>query len=379
MLYYIIAGEVSGDLHGANLMQAIRAQDEAAGFRFWGGDRMRAVGGEMVKDYRETAFMGFVEVIKNLRTIFRLLRHCKNDLAQCQPDALILIDYPGFNMRIAQWAREHLPQTRIYYYISPQVWAWKARRALKLKRTVDRMFVILPFERAFYQRYDFDVTYVGHPLLDELALSPPDPTFRSQHSLDNREVIALLPGSRKQEIAKLLPTMCAVAQSMPQHQFIIAAVPTVPPSYYHQRIPRKATNVRLIVDQVRDLLHEATAALVASGTATLETALLDVPQVVCYRGSRINYLIAKRLIDIKYISLVNLIADKPVVEELIQDDFNFDRVKASLAEILEAQQAAQMRKLYAEIREQLGGAGASERTARLIVDDLSSHRSAPTH
>ena len=319
MKYYIIAGEASGDLHGANLMKALLDKDPAADFRFWGGDRMAKVGGTLVKHYRELAFMGFWEVLTNLRTILKNIDYCKKDIANFKPDVLIFIDYPGFNMRIAKWAKQqHIPT---HYYISPQIWAWKENRIKAIKRDVDFMYVILPFEKAFYeQKHQYPVYFVGHPLLDAIAQREEvdAETFKSENGLDSRPIIALLPGSRKQEIAKMLKIMLSVVDDYHQYQFVIAGAPSIDYEFYQQFI--KEENVHFVSGKTYDLLSVSYAALVTSGTATLETALLNVPEVVCYKGSWLSYHIAKRIIKLKYISLVNLIMDKPVVTELIQGD-----------------------------------------------------------
>jgi len=329
MKYYIIAGEASGDLHGANLMKALLDKDPAADFRFWGGDRMAKVGGTLVKHYRELAFMGFWEVLTNLRTILKNIDYCKKDIANFKPDVLIFIDYPGFNMRIAKWAKQqHIPT---HYYISPQIWAWKENRIKAIKRDVDFMYVILPFEKAFYeQKHQYPVHFVGHPLLDAIAQREEvdAETFKSENGLDSRPIIALLPGSRKQEIAKMLKIMLSVVDDYHQYQFVIAGAPSIDYEFYQQFI--KEENVHFVSGKTYDLLSVSYAALVTSGTATLETALLNVPEVVCYKGSWLSYHIAKRIIKLKYISLVNLIMDKPVVTELIQGDLTKKNLEKEL-------------------------------------------------
>jgi len=329
MKYYIIAGEASGDLHGANLMKALLDKDPAADFRFWGGDRMAKVGGTLIKHYRELAFMGFWEVLTNLRTILKNIDYCKKDIANFKPDVLIFIDYPGFNMRIAKWAKQqHIPT---HYYISPQIWAWKENRIKAIKRDVDFMYVILPFEKAFYeQKHQYPVHFVGHPLLDAIAQREEvdAETFKSENGLDSRPIIALLPGSRKQEIAKMLKIMLSVVDDYHQYQFVIAGAPSIDYEFYQQFI--KEENVHFVSGKTYDLLSVSYAALVTSGTATLETALLNVPEVVCYKGSWLSYHIAKRIIKLKYISLVNLIMDKPVVTELIQGDLTKKNVEKEL-------------------------------------------------
>jgi len=366
MKYYIIAGEASGDLHGANLMKALLDKDPAADFRFWGGDRMAKVGGTLVKHYRELAFMGFWEVLTNLRTILKNIDYCKKDIANFKPDVLIFIDYPGFNMRIAKWAKQqHIPT---HYYISPQIWAWKENRIKAIKRDVDFMYVILPFEKAFYeQKHQYPVHFVGHPLLDAIAQREEvdAETFKSENGLDSRPIIALLPGSRKQEIAKMLKIMLSVVDDYHQYQFVIAGAPSIDYEFYQQFI--KEENVHFVSGKTYDLLSVSYAALVTSGTATLETALLNVPEVVCYKGSWLSYHIAKRIIKLKYISLVNLIMDKPVVTELIQGDLTKKNLEKELDKLSTYMRRYEIFKDYVLLREKLGGEGASEKTAALIV------------
>ncbi|OAB79804.1 lipid-A-disaccharide synthase [Cochleicola gelatinilyticus] len=369
MKYYLIAGEASGDLHGANLMKALKRQDAKANFRYWGGDLMEQQGGTQVKHYRDLAFMGFVEVLFNLRTILKNISICKKDIESFQPDVIIFIDYPGFNLRIAEWAKKEGFKT--HYYISPQIWAWKENRIKKIKRDVDSMYVILPFEKEFYEnKHDFPVHFVGHPLLDEISnREQVDPTtFKEKHGLDERPIIALLPGSRKQEISKMLEVMLSVVEDFSDYQFVIAGAPSQEADFYAPFI--KKQNVHLLLNKTYDLLSVSFAALVTSGTATLETGLFKVPQVVCYKGSRISYEIAKRVINLKYISLVNLILDKEVVTELIQTDFNKKRLKKELKNILDPYQRATLFLDYYDLENKLGGKGASEKTATLIVEAL---------
>ena len=373
MKYYLIAGEASGDLHGANLMRALQQIDPEAEFRFWGGDRMEAVGGKLIKHYRDLAFMGFWEVVTNLRTILRNIDFCKRDIIQFQPDAIIFIDYPGFNMRIAKWAKQRGIPT--HYYISPQIWAWKENRIKAIKRDVDSMYVILPFEKDFYEeKHQYPVHFVGHPLLDAIAARKEvsEEVFKRENGLDERPIIALLPGSRKQEIAKMLSVMLSVVESYHQYQFVIAGAPSLGYDFYKQFI--KEENVHFVSGKTYDLLAHSYAALVTSGTATLETALLNVPEVVCYRGNWISYQIAKRVISLKYISLVNLIMDAPVVTELIQGDLNTRNLKAELNKLLNADYREKLLKDYEALREKLGNEGASERTAQAIYDSLQDKR-----
>ena len=365
MKYYIIAGEASGDLHASNLMKALQQKDTNADFRFWGGDLMQAVGGTLVKHYKERAFMGFGEVIMNLPTILGLFKFCKKDILKYNPDHIIFIDNSGFNLRIAKWAKQHNFKTN--YYIAPQVWASRASRVKDIKRDIDNMFVTLPFEKEFYKKYDYKVNFVGHPLLDEIEgrKQTDDVTFRKEHNLSDKKIIALLPGSRKQEINKMLSVMLKMADKFHEYQFVIAGAPSQDFEFYQQFI--KTENVKFISNKTYDLLSISYAALVTSGTATLEAALFKVPEVVCYKGSWFSYQIAKRIITLKYISLVNLIMDKEVVTELIQNDFNEKRLKQELLKILDDQYRQEMFGDYYDLEQKLGGAGASENTAKLIV------------
>lgn len=369
MKYYIIAGEASGDLHGSNLIKAIHVEDPEAMIHCWGGDLMANAGGNLIKHYRDLAFMGFVEVLKNIRTILANMRFCKEDILQFQPDALVLIDYPGFNLRIAKWAaQQNIP---VYYYISPQLWAWHSSRIKVIRQSVRKMYVILPFEQAFYQKYQYPVTWVGHPLLDVTDAYQPDPHFRENNQLDQRPIIALLPGSRKQEIQRLLDVMLSTVPHFPEYQFVIAGAPAMPDAFYQDIMAALPDySVKLLSNQTYALLAHASAALVTSGTATLETALFGVPQIVCYKGSNLSYQIAKRLVDIKYISLVNLIADAPIVTELIQHDCNSTRLLSEMTQLLQPDNTLQIKNAYAELRKILGQNGAAPRTAQAIVSDL---------
>lgn len=365
MKYYIIAGEASGDLHGANLIKGLKTVDPDAEFRFWGGDLMESQGGTLVKHYRDLAFMGFAEVLMNLRTILRNIDFCKKDILAYQPDALIFIDYPGFNLRIAKWAKTKGYTT--HFYISPQIWAWKENRIKAIKRDVDHMYVILPFEKEFYEeKHGYRVHFVGHPLIDAIANRPPveESVFRNSQQLDDRPIVALLPGSRKQEISKMLDIMLSVTEDFPDHQFVIAGAPGHEESFYHSFINGK--NIRLVMNKTYDLLSVSTAALVTSGTATLETALFKVPEVVCYKGNPISYEIAKRIIKLNYISLVNLIMDREVVKELIQKELNHANLQMELSKILEPSHREKMFGDYYALESKLGGAGASLKTAELI-------------
>lgn len=368
MNYYIIAGEASGDLHGSNLMKALLKQDVNAQFRFWGGDLMQQVGGTLVKHYKERAFMGFAEVLKNLSKIYRDIAFCKRDILEFNPDVIIFIDNSGFNLPIAKWAKQH--KFRTNYYISPQVWASRAGRVKAIKRDIDAMFVILPFVEAFYKKYDYQVTFVGHPLIDAIAdrTQVDEYEFRAAHQLSEKPIIALLPGSRKQEIKNMLSVMLSLVDSYPDYQFVIAGAPSQDYEFYQPFI--KASNVKFIANKTYDLLSVSTAALVTSGTATLETALFKIPQVVCYKGSIISYQIAKRIITLKFISLVNLIMDKEVVKELIQNEFNSKNLKRELDIILDPYERTKFFINYYELEKKLGGKGASEKTAKLIFKAL---------
>jgi len=364
MKYYIIAGEASGDLHGSNLVKEISMLDKAAEFRCWGGDKMQEAGAVIVKHYRDLAFMGFLEVLKNLRTIFKNLDFCKKDILAYHPDVLILIDYPGFNLRIAKWAKQQ--GLKIIFYISPQVWAWKEGRVKAIKRDVDKMLVILPFEKAFYKNWNFEVVYVGHPLVNVINnFLPAAPLFK------NKNVIALLPGSRKQEILKKLPVMLEASVNFPQYHFVIAKAPCIEEVFYNGLLKPYA-NVSFVSNQTYQLLSESKAALVTSGTATLETALFGVPEVVCYKGSSISYQIAKRLIKIKYICLVNLIMDKEVVKELIQDEMTAENITTELNAILsDPARQQRLKEDYAALKKLLSeGGNASANAAKHILEFL---------
>jgi len=369
MKYYIIAGEASGDLLGAYLMKSIKKLDVNADFRCWGGDLMEAQGGEIIKHYKDLAFMGFWEVLKNLRTILINIKVCKIDILLYEPDVIILIDYPGFNMRIAKFAKEQ--NIRVVYYVSPQIWAWKKKRVHKIKRNVNTTITILPFEKDFYAKYNYEVHYVGHPLLDVVndEMQNDDwQIFKANYNLDDRPVIAVLPGSRRQELKKMLPIMIQMTEQFPEYQFVISKVKWQPLSLYQSYIKDK--QITIVEGNTYSLLHHAKAAMVTSGTATLETALWNVPQVVCYRGSFISYLIARLVIGkhLKYISLVNLILDKSAVIELIQHDCNPKKIKAELEKIVHNNQIIDtMKSDYKQLRHILGDAGASDNAAKLIV------------
>ena len=380
MKYYIIAGEASGDLHGSNLIKEIKKQDSAAVIRCWGGDKMQAAGGELVKHYRDLAFMGFAEVLMNIRTIFRNLRFCKEDILQFKPDTLILVDYPGFNLRIAKWAKQQPlfadKVSKIIYYISPQVWAWKEGRVKMMKECIDKMLVILPFEKDYYKnKWNWEVEYVGHPLVEvveSVVNSQGSAAIDPILSNSNNKLIALLPGSRKQEIRIKLPVMLEVSKSFPDFQFVVAKAPGVEDSFYDEML-KIFSNVSYVSGKTYDLLLTSKAALVTSGTATLETALFGVPEAVCYKGSWLSYQIGKRVVKVKYISLVNLIMDKLVVKEFIQHDMNAENLTRELNELLHnSERLDQIKKGYTSLKKILSEKGnASAKAAASIVKLLS--------
>lgn len=370
MKYYIIAGEASGDLHGANLMKALFKEEPQAEVRFWGGDLMQNVGGTLVKHYKDLAFMGFAEVVMNLKTILSNISFCKRDIELFQPDVLIFIDYPGFNMQIAKWAKKKGFDT--HYYISPQIWAWKENRIKAIKRDINHMYVILPFEKDFYEKkHNFKVNFVGHPLIDAINQFKEEDVvdFRKKYNLDDREIIALLPGSRKQEIERLLSVMLSIVNEYPQFQFIIAGAPSQEFSFYEKFINQE--NVNFISNDTYSLLNNSYAALVTSGTATLETALFKVPQVVLYKANNISYQIAKRIIKLKYISLVNLILDREIVTELIQENCNKINVTKEFDKVINNPSRSLMLENYHELSESLGRENASGKVINIIKKTLS--------
>ena len=361
MKLYIIAGEASGDLHGSNLIKALREEETSLEIRAWGGDLMEAQGANVVKHYRELAFMGFYEVLLNIRTILRNIRFCKEDITSFNPDALILIDYPGFNLRIAKWA--HARQIPVLYYIAPQVWAWKENRIHAMRQHINHLFVVLPFEKEYFEQRGMPVTFVGHPLLDQMSESlETRASFQRRNGLSEKPIIALLPGSRKQEIATMLPIMVEVSERYPSYQCIIAGAPSQHREYYNALIG--SSNIPVLFGQTSEILRHADAGLITSGTATLEAGIYRVPQVVCYKGSAISYAIAKRLVKIKYISLVNLILDRKAVTELIQSDLTAAQLEPELTTLLtNPERQLSMSRDYELLREMLGGKGASHRTA----------------
>ncbi len=368
MKLYVIAGEASGDLHGSNMMQAILDEQPNTEFRFWGGDKMISVQDNCVKHIRELAFMGFVEVLMNIRTIAKNMRFCKEDILEFQPDAIVMIDYPGFNLRIAEWAKEK--GIKVIYYISPQVWAWKQNRVHKIKRVVDKMYVILPFEKEFYQKFDYPVEYVGHPLLDEISkydFESGKADFRKRNGLSNKPIIALVPGSRKQEVKTKLPIMVAATRGMGDFQLVVAGAPSLTVEFYKS----VQNDVQVVHGETYELMYNSEAALVTSGTATLETALFKVPEVVCYKGSQVSYSIAKRLVKVKYISLVNLIMDREVVKELIQKECNPNKIREELERLLHNEEYKnQLLSDYKTLEEKLGGGGASKKVAQSLLKTI---------
>jgi lipid-A-disaccharide synthase len=367
MKYYIIAGEASGDLHGSNLIKELKKLDPSAMIRCWGGDKMQAAGGELVMHYRDLAFMGFWEVIKNIFIILKNLKFCKKDIEEWRPDALILIDYPGFNLRIAKWAKNK--GLKVIYYISPQVWAWKENRVKMMKHCIDKMLVILPFEKDYFKnKWNWEVEYVGHPLVD--VVESYEPGVGSQES--EKKIIALLPGSRKQEIMKKLPVMLEVSRDFPAYQFIVAKAPGIEDDVYNELLKPYA-NVSAVSGKTYDLLMKAKAALVTSGTATLETALFGVPEVVCYKGSFLSYQIGKRLVKVKYISLVNLIMNKQVVKELIQSDCTAANLSIELKELFgNEKRKEQVKTDYENLKRILReGGNASAKAAQSVINFLS--------
>ncbi len=378
MKYYLIVGEASGDLHASNLMRALKEHDPQADFRFFGGDLMKAVGGTLVKHYKELAYMGFIPVLLHLRTIFRNMDLCKKDIVDWQPDALILVDYPGFNLKVAEYIKKHT-DIPIYYYISPKIWAWKEYRIKNIKRDVDELFSILPFEVDFFKGHQYPIHYVGNPCVDAVdafqkAHSETFETFVADNSLDEKPIIALLAGSRKQEIKDNLPDMLEAAKPfVGEYQLVLAGAPSIDPAYYQQYIGTDVP-VRIIFGQTYRLLAHAKAALVTSGTATLETALFRVPQVVCYylaMGKVISFL-RRHILKVKYISLVNLVADKEVVRELVADTMTVSNVRSELDALLnDDAYRNKMLQEYDRMIKILGPAGASRQAALKMIELLS--------
>lgn len=371
MRYYLIAGEASGDLHGSMLIKGIKQQDPNAEFRFWGGDLMAAEAGSPVKHFRELAFMGFIEVLMNIRTVLGNISFCKKDIVQWQPDVVVLIDYPGFNFRIAEFA--HNKGIKVFYYIAPKVWAWKEGRVKRIQRNVDKLFVIFPFEIDYFKRFQIEAFYTGNPLIDsvgkKMAALPAIEAFKAEHGLDGRPILTLLSGSRRQEIAKCLPTMAKLADKFPDFQVVVAGAPSLTIDDYNATVGQLP--IKIVFGKTYELLAFANAAAVVSGTATLEAALIGTPQVVCYQASPISYHIAKRFIKVRYISLVNLIMDKPVVKELIQHDFTVEKISAELNLLLHDTPARrEMLDEYQKLRAMLGEPGVATRVGVQMVAEL---------
>ena len=374
MRYFLIAGEASGDLHGSNLIKGIRSVDPSAQLRCWGGDLMQEAGAELIRHYKEGAIMGFVEVIANLGKLARNLQDCKNDILNYNPDVVVLIDYPGFNFRIAQFAKER--GFRVFYYIAPKVWAWKEKRVHRLKKYVDRLFIIFPFEIDYFKKWDIDAIYNGNPLLDSVDNHPSaketKEEFCKRADLNpHSTTVALLAGSRRGEIKYLLPRMIEVAKRYPSYQFLLACAPSVDLEFYKGIIGKKCSNIKLLVGETYSILRHSNAAIINSGTASLEAALIGVPQVVCYGGNEISYQIARMVVKLKYISLANLIMDKGLFKELIQHSCTPALISQELDQLLHNQEyRARMMQDYADVRTVLGGAGASAKVAKAMIEEL---------
>lgn len=374
MRYYLVAGEASGDLHGANLIKGLKQHDTRAEFRCWGGDLMQEAGAVLVKHYKECAIMGFVEVVMSLQKVTRNLRECKKDIEAYAPDVLILIDYPGFNFRIAEFAKKR--GIRVFYYIAPKVWAWKESRVHKLKAYTDKLFIIFPFEVEYFKKWDIAAVYRGNPLLDSVDNNPyaqesREAFFKRIHLLPDKPVIALLAGSRRSEISYLLPRMIAVAKNFPQYRFILAAAPSVERSYYEALLKGSGVEIAILSGETYSILRHSQAAIISSGTASLEAALIGTPQVVCYGGNEISYQIAKRLVKLKYISLANLIMDRGLFKELLQHDCTPANITQEMRRLLDdAPYRDKMIADYREVRRVLGGKGASGQVAEAMIAEL---------
>lgn len=365
MKYYLIAGERSGDLHGSNLIKSILKKDPEAQIRFLGGEQMQKSGGILYRHYAEISYMLIKDVVMNLFTILNNLKLCVADIAAFKPDVIILIDFSGFNLRIAKKVKKlGIP---IHYYISPKIWAWNQSRAYRIKGLIDKMYVIMPFEKAFYKKYEYDVEYVGNPILDAIDAFKKDENFTTHHGLEAKPIIAVLPGSRKQEISHMIQVMMLLASDYNNYQFVIAAVGNLPDIFYQQY---RDSGFKVVTDDTYNLLSNAHAAMVTSGTATLETALFNVPQVVCYKTDTFTYNIVKMLVKIKYISLVNLIANKEIVKELIQDKLNITNLKNEFDKVISGPTRATILHEYSELRKIMGEVGASEKVADFVVSSL---------
>ena len=369
MKYYIIAGEASGDLHGSNLVKEIFRLDKNAIIRAWGGEKMKDAGAKIVKNYKDLSFMGFYEVLLNLNTILKNIRFCKSDIKKFNPNKIILIDYPGFNLRIAKWAKKN--NFFVNFYIAPQIWAWKESRINIIRKYIDRLYVILPFEKNYFEnKHNYKVKYLGHPVMDSIKNfnnTEINKSFFEKNKIDgNKKIIAILPGSRKQEIRNILKIMLNVIGSFSDYQFIIARVPNIKKNFYRSII--KGYDVKMVENQTYDLLSNSSAALVTSGTATLETALFKVPQVVCYKTSLISFFLAKIFVKIKYISLVNLIVNREIIKELVQSKCTKNNIINELTQILKKRNALKMKKNYDELISLIGSFGTSKRVARDIIN-----------
>lgn len=366
MKYYLISGERSGDLHASNLVKEIRKNDPEAVFRGTGGDYLKETGAELFRHYREIAFMGLWEVVTNLRAISRIFKEVQADILAWKPDVLILVDFGGFNMRMAKWAKEN--NLKVYYYISPKIWAWNQKRALKIKASVDHMFVIMPFEKEFYKKFDYHtVDYIGNPVQDAVGAHHVNTNFRKDNNIPDKPIIAVLAGSRKQEVTVMLETMISVTKEFPAYHFVIAAVSNLPQEYYE---PYRADNVTIVYDQAYDVLAHAEAAVVTSGTATLETALFEVPQVVCYKTNPITYMIGRPLVKLEFFSLPNLIAGKGIVKELLQHHFTKETIAMELKKLLDNDYRQNVKDEYRIMKQIMGEKGASEKAGRLMVNYL---------
>jgi len=370
--YYITAGEASGDLHASNLMKALKNFDNYAEFRFIGGDLMKEQGGTLVRHFKDTAYMGFLDVFMHLPAILKNIKFVKKDILDYKPDVIILVDYPGFNLRIAEFA--HNAGLKVYYYISPKIWAWKQSRVHKIKVFVDKMFIIFPFEKDFYKKYDYEVEYVGNPILDAIDTEKKDIYgFKKKYNLNDKKIIALLPGSRKREIQHNFPVMLKVAEQFPDYQFVVAAAPSLEKEIFFKYIKDK--DVKLIYNNTYEILKYSEAALVTSGTATLETAVLNIPELVCYKGDNLSYHIAKHLVKVDYISLVNLVMHNEIIKEFIQYDMTVENITEELKLIIEDNVYRNTMLLnFAKLREILGGKGASDRTAEIIVKSINNEQ-----
>jgi len=369
MKYYIIAGEASGDLHGSNLVKEIFRLDKNATIRAWGGEKMKDAGATVIKNYKDLSFMGFYEVLLNLNTILKNIRFCKSDIKKFNPNKIILIDYPGFNLRIAKWAKKN--NFFVNFYIAPQIWAWKESRINIIRKYIDRLYVILPFEKNYFEnKHNYKVKYLGHPIMDSIKNfnnTDNKKSFLVKNKIDdNRKIIAILPGSRKQEIRKILKIMLNVIGNFSDYQFIIAGVPNIKKNFYQSII--KDFDVKMVENQTYDLLSNSSAALVTSGTATLETALFKVPQVVCYKTSLISFFLAKIFVKIKYISLVNLIVNKEIIKELVQSRCTKNNIINELTQVLRKKNALTMKEKYDELISLIGSFGTSKRVATDILN-----------